>query len=54
LKYWLRKSPEGNVLSGVIVPVSPPSSKGTRAITPTSCFWQAGKNFSSGVWSKML
>ena len=54
LKYWLRKSPEGNFVSGVIEPVRPPSSKGTRATTPTSCRRQAGKKAAAGLWSNTL
>ena len=46
--------PSGNSVSGPIVPVSPPSSSGTRAITPTPCSRHAGKSSSSGDWSKTL
>ena len=44
----------GQVLSRVSVPVSVPSSKGTRAITATPSSSQSGKSSSSGAWSKML
>src|SRR5947199_6636757 len=43
-----------HVLLSVSVPVSEPSSKGTRAMTATSFSRHAGKSSSSGFWSKML
>ena len=39
---------------GVTPPVSPPSSNGTRASTPTLCCMQAGNSSRSGVWSNTL
>ena len=53
-KYVLRQSPSGQRLSTLSVPVSVPSSKGTRAMTATFISAQAGNNSSSGFWSKML
>ena len=49
-----RQSPLGQVESFVSVPVSEPSSNGTRAITPMSSSRQSGNSSSSGAWSKML
>src|SRR5215468_6794000 len=42
LKNQDRKSVSGKTLSGRIAPVNPPSSKGTRAMTPTFNSWQTG------------
>jgi hypothetical protein len=53
-KYVLRQSPSGQRLSSVSVPVSVPSSNGTRAITPMFRARQSGNNSSSGAWSKTL
>ena len=52
--YLGRGGPYVQQLSFVRVPVSVPSSNGTRAITATSCSRQAGKRASSGFWSKRL
>ena len=48
-KYMLRQSPSGHLLSLVRVPVSVPSSNGTRAMTATSISAHAGNNSSSGL-----
>ena len=53
-KKLLRKSPSGNVVSGVIRPVRPPSSRATRTMTPTPCSAQAGSRCSSGAWWNAL
>src|SRR5882724_4844229 len=53
-KYELRQSPSAHLLEAVSVPVSEPSSNGTRAITATFFSRPAGNNSSSGFWSKML
>ena len=53
-KYEFRQSPSAHLLEAVSVPVSEPSSNGTRAITATFFSRQAGNNSSSGFWSKML
>src|SRR5438309_1447408 len=53
-KYVLRQSPFGHLLSTVSVPVSVPSSNGTRAIMATFFMRQMGRSASSGFWSKML
>jgi len=53
-KVSVAQSPFGQVLSTVSVPVSVPSSNGTRAMTATSFMRQMGKSASSGFWSKML
>jgi hypothetical protein len=37
-----------------MLPVSEPSSKGTRTITPTPAASTAGNSSSSGLWSKTL
>ena len=49
-----RQSPSGQRVCLVSVPVSVPSSNGTRAITPMFSSRQSGNSSSSGAWSKML
>ena len=44
----------GELVSGVMRPVSEPSSNGTRTITPTSCSGRRASSSSSGLWSKTL
>jgi hypothetical protein len=54
VKYPLRQSSSGQVLSARRAPVSDPSSKGTRAMTATSCSSQTPNSSSSALWSNTL